>query len=219
MPKKHVLAAIKRSTIPNPQAAAGNQSRLNKKEFKKLRKLSGWNVFQREKNQGCVKKSAEWASFQKEVARAWKELPCDSRAAYEAEASYEQSKWEKLQCAPLLLKGETETQEVKELGSRWAKKIKRKRLDANEQAYRTHMFFDSCLGLANSYSALREEHIKATGSRLFSHEHIQEELDAKFYSSSFMPDEVHDNGLLEGIFKAETQLFKVLYGVNSCAHH
>lgn len=217
MPKKLVVSAIKRSTIPNPQAATANKSRLNKKEFKNLRKLSGWNVFQREKNQGCVKKNAEWASFQKEVAQAWKELPCDSRAAYEAEASYEQSKREKLQCIPLPCKGKTETQEVKELGSRWAKKIKRKRLDANEQAYRTHHFFDGCLGLTDSYSALREEHIKAIGHRLFDRVHVKEELDTKFYSRSVLPHvEVHNNAILEGIFKAETTettLFKVSYQI------
>ena len=188
MPSKSKAAAIKRCTLPRQPKSTSTKTRVMKKPFTKLRSLSGWNVFQREANQGCNRPHADWACYQKEVSKMWKALSHDDRVAYEAHASYEQNQREKLQTKPLPTKNSMENDDVKALGKRWARKINRKRLETNEHLYRSHIFFDGGLGLLDSYSALREEHLQFSGARNWSRAWITTQLEAKFYSSAPMLD-------------------------------
>ena len=178
---------MKRSTVPRPVSARSNPQfgpRIKKKEKLKLRQLSGWNVFQREKNQGCVRGASEWARHQKVVSKMWRDLPEEDRNAYATQAAYEQNLRERNQAKALPVQKVAETEEITMLGKRWANKTQKRRLQTNQHEFESHEFFKGGLQLLDVFSPLAKEHLESSGSLTLPREFIDAELKSKFYSNA-----------------------------------
>ena len=95
MPSKQVVACIQKRTIPHTRIEVdGVRKRKHraKRPKRKLKKLCGWNVFEREKVQGSSLSSSSWKDAHKSACQAWRCLSDDEKTAYKIQAEFEQRK-------------------------------------------------------------------------------------------------------------------------------
>lgn len=82
---------------------------------RRLRALSGWNVFQKEQMAGQVLQPDQYKAKLAQVSRAWRDLSVHEKDTYKIEAAHQQTLREQLATTPLLSKAEdTAQQEAQE---------------------------------------------------------------------------------------------------------
>lgn len=119
--------------------------RVKKAATRKLRKVSGWNIFQREKLKGLAT-SLEPSAYKAQVkalSREWKNAAQEDRAAYVVQAEYEHSIREKLVDKPLPAKGQAPLKEEAVVGSRALQKLAVCRLINNYKIAESHPIWTS----------------------------------------------------------------------------
>ena len=121
--------------------------RLEHSETRKIRKLCGWNVFQRSQFEGTSVPKSGWKAKQQEVSRLWKAMSEEERRGYEIHAQAEQAKIDDLASTPLPSKQQSldaDGMVAAEHGV-WrnaAKKVSCRRLTLNTEAFGAHSLWD-----------------------------------------------------------------------------
>ncbi|CAK9087248.1 unnamed protein product [Durusdinium trenchii] len=175
LPKKRAVAGIlKRSglkyadhkstgplrpTRTSQESMQNKAKRVKKAATRKLRKVSGWNIFQREKLKGLAT-SLEPSAYKAQVkalSREWKNAAQEDRAAYVVQAEYEHSIREKLVDKPLPAKGQAPLKEEAVVGSRALQKLAVCRLINNYKIAESHPIWTSDATMGCSMCALKPE--------------------------------------------------------------
>lgn len=74
---------------------------------RKFRKLSAWNIFQRERLQKSSLDTAQYKNVIQQLSLEWNSLPHDEKEAYRVQAEYEEQQREKAMNIPLPPKSKT----------------------------------------------------------------------------------------------------------------
>lgn len=120
--------------------------RIHKAQTRKIRRISGWNVFQRSKMEGSTVKKGEFKERLREIAKEWKQMNPEDRSAYEAEAAFQQDRIDSLAATPLPSKQEKDQSgggiDKEEVWRNAKKKISCRRLAVNTQCFSDHSLWD-----------------------------------------------------------------------------
>ena len=106
-PKYNIAQMIRKVGVRQKDFKAGKrlsfQNRLHKAVGIKVRKIPGWNVFQREKMQlGAQLNKDEYSRQVKNLSAEWRSMSPEEKQAYTLKAQYEQSCRDELAQRPLL---------------------------------------------------------------------------------------------------------------------
>jgi hypothetical protein len=173
---------IRKVGVSDPSFAARRSDkktkddRISEAKSRKVRRLSGWNVFFKEKQEGGQQLSEEgYANSAKALGAAWQNLPEDDRQAYEVEARYRNDCIAELKGRPLASASATETElgetvqqpssqttkYLEEIAGKSCRKVSFIRLTVNEQERASHPAWTKLgLGLSDASGALRREFVE-----------------------------------------------------------
>lgn len=113
--------------------------RVSAASSRKLRKLSGWNVFQRERLDGLgAMDPAEYKAQVAALSRQWGDLPEDDKQAYTVQAEYEEQIRTQVREEPLSAKAIPAPSDEGQVGKRALKKLSAVRLQKNFQEVEKH---------------------------------------------------------------------------------
>lgn len=123
-------------------------ARTEKASTRKLRGLSGWNIFQRQHLQGLLVNPDTYKEKVREASAAWKRLPQSEKDAYQIEAANENELRSQLAQQPLVPKSagadseaaqyEAQRQLEQAVGRSGSKKLSARRLALNLEAQKSH---------------------------------------------------------------------------------
>ena len=134
------------------ESAEQKRARLGTAASRELRKLSGWNSFQREHTGGESSYDQKaWSLRVKELARAWKGLSSDERAAFQVQAEHEDHQRQEVQSTPLPSKGVEASHLEEQVGPRALGKIASGRLVLNMQNAHSHPIWSACNQLGDRH--------------------------------------------------------------------
>ena len=124
--------------------------RLQKASKRKLRKLSGWNVFQKQRLEGGAFSTEEYSKKIKLISREWDQLPLDDKQGFEVEAQHQQELRAKLAFTPLSVgtSARIPTELERKVGRNCCKKLAARRLKLNEKLFEQHSIWSlpTCFG-------------------------------------------------------------------------
>lgn len=131
---------------------ATKRQRVEAAASRKLRKLTGWNVFQREKlkDQSGLNPS-EYKVQIKKLADEWRHLSMDDKDSYEVQAQYEEQKRQDVRQTALPPKGVVESEDNEIIGKQALKKLSASRLQINFQHGEKHPVWASQTQLGDSF--------------------------------------------------------------------
>lgn len=112
-------------------------ARLQKAKTRKIRKLSAFNVFQRESMKNHSLDKEQYRAFIKDLGKQWREMSKERKNDYQLQADHQQQLLDDLESKPL----PTETANFDDESDIWhnaKKKRSIRRLDANRQNFREH---------------------------------------------------------------------------------
>lgn len=135
------------------------RARIHKAETRKIRRLSGWNVFQRQSMEGLTLKADEYKDKVQELSRRWKSLSPEEKARFQIDADYQQSQLDSLARTPLPPSKDKGLEENSMEGAEgvWRnarKKLSCRRLALNTQGFEQHSLWDLPTQLGDSRSDL-----------------------------------------------------------------
>lgn len=151
----HLVRAAKErkasKTRTTQETVAERHARIEKASTRKIRKLSGWNVFQKKQLEGQSLTKEAYKDRIRDISTRWKSMSEYEKEPYHAEAAVQQDMVESLAQKPLRRKRSTgegsgasshecDSQDHLE-SSVWRKakkKISCRRLQINEQSFRGH---------------------------------------------------------------------------------
>ena len=135
---------------------------------RRIRVLTGWNIFQKEQLHGVELTPDDYKNRIKEISQTWRSMSDDEKAAYKVEARHQQEMRDKLALMPLtagqgpsdvetdqiggnLAEMEAEVQRLeKEVGRSGCKKLSARRLMVNSQQEKEHPLWSSPTQYADS---------------------------------------------------------------------
>lgn len=111
---------------------------------KRMRRVSGWNVFQREqlKDAGSLDPVA-YKNVLSQISSRWKQLSDDVRDSFEVQAQFEQVQRERVSEAPLGLKGSSKSEVENLVGRSALKKLSVGRLQHNLERFANHSLWSA----------------------------------------------------------------------------
>ena len=127
-------------------------TRIQHAKGRRIRRLCGWNVFQRSHFEGAPTAPSEWKTKQKEASNLWRSMSREEREPYEIHAQAEQAKIDALANKPLPSKQEVTgaagaidlSADDDDGAGVWrnaAKKISCRRLALNNDSFSSHPFW------------------------------------------------------------------------------
>ena len=124
--------------------------RIQKAETRKIRKLSGWNVFQRENMEGLVLTREGYQQKVKELSQKWRAMSVEDKGRFQIDANYRQNRLDQLAQTPLPSKtaGACDQENV------WrnaAKKLSCRRLALNVKDFQSSSLWDLPTQLGDSF--------------------------------------------------------------------
>lgn len=129
-------------TLTSKETATERAKRLAKAETRKVRKLCGWNAFQRSKMQGLQLSKAEYDRRIQDISKEWRGMSSEERQPFVLEAQIQQSKLDTAAETPLQTASERAAGvEAPEIGILWrnaTKKISGRRLALNRDQFKAH---------------------------------------------------------------------------------
>ena len=139
---------------PILESSAMRAERLQKASKRKLRKLSGWNVFQKQQLEGGAFSTEEYSKKIKLISREWDQLPLDDKQGFEVEAQHQQELRAKLAFIPLSVgtSARIPTELERKVGRNCCKKLAARRLKLNEKLFEQHSIWSlpTCFGDSRS---------------------------------------------------------------------
>ncbi|CAK9064265.1 unnamed protein product [Durusdinium trenchii] len=146
------------------ETPAEKTARLEKATSRKLRSLSGWNVFQKCHMEGAACNPSEYRIKLKEISAAWKALDAAGKEPYNIQAAHQQELRNRLAEEPLAAQtAQAGTAEIRALESQVdrnaRKKLAARRLQLNVQAEAQHSWWTAPTQYADSSGALRKSAI------------------------------------------------------------
>eukprot|EP00438_Fugacium_kawagutii_P012659 Skav215614 [mRNA] locus=scaffold666:585055:598249:- [translate_table: standard] len=183
-PKRNMGNQINNFKRPLRMRGLSRKQCVQKRALKKLRKVSGWNVFQRMSisKLGYKLPAQEFKSYLQELSAKWRLLPHDDRQAYVVQAEFEQACRDELAKRPYdsaaaasVARSSTSVEEdskdamgsvdtfstarLQEIcGELCRKKLSAKRLFLNKRDFESHTAWKAFgLGLQDSGGALRKD--------------------------------------------------------------
>lgn len=113
-------------------------ARFENASSRKLRRLSGWNVFCKQKMEGASSSTEEYTSKMKQISAEWKQLPLEDKQGFEVEAQHQQELRTRLAFTPLSVGSSGKTDLEQQVGRTGCKLLSARRLKINETMYRKH---------------------------------------------------------------------------------
>ncbi|CAK9020901.1 PARP-type domain-containing protein (Fragment), partial [Durusdinium trenchii] len=140
---------------------ADKAARFNVAANRRIRKLSGWNIFLKQHLSGGSHDTSQYTSRVKEASKIWKEMSQDDREAFEIEANHQDKLREELAKVPLSSAGARmePTNLEQQVGAKSCKLLSARRLKLNDDQYDKHPLWDLPTCLADSKGALQVQNI------------------------------------------------------------
>lgn len=153
-------AQEKSHTRTSHETPMEKQARVDEATSRKVRRLSGWNVFQREQLQDQSLTPGAYSHSVRGVSKRWADLSDTDKDAYRVQAAHENQLREKLSATPLAskfdkkdsAKGIRELEE--QVGRSGCKKLSARRLVVNEDNFKNHSVWSCPTQLGDSSLAL-----------------------------------------------------------------
>ena len=128
-------------------------ARIQKAETRKIRKLSGWNVFQRENMEGLSLTAEGYQQKVKELSQKWRAMSVEEKERFQIDANYRQSRLDTLAETPLPSQkaqnaGACDQEDV------WrnaAKKLSCRRLALNVKDFQSNSLWDLTTQLGDGF--------------------------------------------------------------------
>ena len=129
------------------EAPGAKKLRIDRAQKRKIRKLCGWNAFQRSELQGLVLDSRTYKTTLKELSARWKSMTPEEREPYNLEAEFQQVQIDALSQKPLpsALESSTGYADGEAADGVWKharQKISSRRLALNVDAFKSHELWD-----------------------------------------------------------------------------
>lgn len=151
----------KKRQFTRQETPTQKQARISSASSRKLRQLSGWNVYQRESLKGLQLEPGEYHQKVKEISGKWRSLSQEDREAYQVEAAHQQAMRDKLSELPLASKSEREGGDDSDMlkqqadleqkvGRSGCKKLSARRLALNMESHTKHSLWNSSTNFADS---------------------------------------------------------------------
>ena len=129
-----LVAKDKKRTRTTQENSAQREQRLEHAKKRKIRKISGWNVFQRDRMQNQTFSQDDYKARVRELSAEWKRMPDEEKAAFQIEANYQQGLLDDLAQTPLPTKDHTD-EKKENVWRNGAKKLSARRLELNTEAF------------------------------------------------------------------------------------
>jgi hypothetical protein len=130
--------------------------RLDDAACRKLRRLSGWNVYQREHTTGGLTMvEVEYTSKVRGLGKDWNKMSVEEKMPYRVKAEYENTVRANLMETPLPVKGARDVVGATVAGKEACKKISAHRLGLNDNLLANHPSWGGPLGLSDFKGALK----------------------------------------------------------------
>ena len=143
------LACQDEKRLTSRETASQRYARIKSAETRTIRKLCGWNVFQRSRQQGQALSGDEWRSRIKDISKEWRSMSAEEKRPWEVEAQIQQSKLDRLASTPLMTAEErsdpTAAAAADSEDPVWrnaAKKLSCRRLALNKASFNSHSVWD-----------------------------------------------------------------------------
>ena len=152
------------------------RKRINHAASRKLRRLTGWNIFQREEMQKLGGLNpAEYKAQVRSLSTRWNDLPEEDKSAFHVQAAFEEEQRHLAQSTPLASKDSPAPDIESQVGRAGLKKMSVTRLQKNFEAAESHDIWSSCCQLGDRNLACAD--------RVFKKYSIQPQV--QHYSSPF----------------------------------
>jgi hypothetical protein len=144
------------------ETAAQRTQRLEHAASRKFRRISAWNVFQRDTLQGLRVDATRYDAMVVSLGHTWHAMTAEEKIPHQIQAEYENQKREQLQHIPLPVVGQQDVPEASVVGKNACKKISYKRLLHNFSSLDNHPGWAAVLNLQDSRGALKASLINIT---------------------------------------------------------
>ena len=118
-------------TKPSKESRSQKQNRFRKGVARTIRKVSGWNIFQREHLQTKQLSKSEYKGMTRRLGKDWRTLQTEERDVFHIQAEFEQGVRKEVLETPLPSKGQALSSKEQVVGSSGLKKMSCQRLVKN----------------------------------------------------------------------------------------
>ena len=152
---RHSFCSVLEAARISRESKVEREARLAAAASRKLRKVSGWNLFQREKMENSQFPKEAYKKEVQKLAKAWKSLRKDDRVAYRAQAEIEFLQRENARNTPLPPAADSQQRlaDIHDIGVKAAGKISSARLVKNYDLANAHELWKQPTQLADRNSA------------------------------------------------------------------
>lgn len=144
---------MKKRSFTSHETDDQRAGRIKQAETRKIRKLSAWNVFQREKMSGHSFTGDEYKQKMKDISAEWKSMSNEDKEPYQVEAEHQQNLLDDLSETPLPVGCQSSCAD-QNVWKNAAKKRSMRRLALNQAAFSSHGIWDQITQLGDSILAL-----------------------------------------------------------------
>ena len=126
------------------ESQQAKRKRIAKAAARKLRKLSGWNIFQREQMQLLGELSPQhYKAELSSISSRWRTLSQEDKSAYRVQATFEEEQRHQVKATPLPLKDGAPPEAEGHVGTAALKKMSVSRLQNNFKDAENHPMWSS----------------------------------------------------------------------------
>ena len=150
------------------------QVRVAAAAARKVRKVSGWNIFQREKmERGEALDPGAYKQRVNALSREWQRLSHQEKQPFTVQAEYETQLRYQAQKVPLAPKGQSAPELETQIGKRGLKRLSAMRLKQNFEAFHAHPIWSSPLQLGDGRFTALVQFVSRVGEPMFLFRHTQ----------------------------------------------
>lgn len=145
---------LKKRSFTTRETDDERNGRIKQAETRKIRRLSAWNVFQREKMSGHNFTGDEYKRKLKDISAEWKSMSNEDKEPYQVEAEHQQNLLDDLSATPLPAGRQSSSADQNQnVWKNAAKKRSMRRLALNKAAFSSHGVWDLPTQLGDSILA------------------------------------------------------------------
>ena len=142
-PEHQLLAEASSSQTPRRslESLQDKHGRLQQSAQRKVRALSPWNVFQKEKMEGLQLQPSEYKDHVRKLGTEWKAMSDEEKYVFKVKTQHEQNCRDELASIPLAVRNEDKNRLEIEVGKKGCSKLSAKRLHVNTDHYQDHFLW------------------------------------------------------------------------------